>query len=46
MKRKIVQPKKLFGQTAKKPEQDDRPLKHGAVQKKHKRRQMLAQKRI
>ena len=44
--RKIGTHKETYGQNAKKPQDDDRPLKHGSVQKKHKRRQRLEQKLI
>lgn len=44
--RKTANPIEHYGQTAKKPEKDDRPLKHGPVQKKHKKRQILEQQKI
>jgi hypothetical protein len=44
--RKTLDPKPHFGHTAKKPENDDRPLKHGKVQKSHKKRQILEQQKI
>lgn len=44
--RKIGTHKETYGTTAKKPQDDDRPLKHNSTQKKHKRRQRLEQKLI
>ena len=45
-KTKIAMPKNMLGKTAKKPENDDRPLKHGRVAKKHKLAQRLQQTKI
>lgn len=45
-KRAIKDPKKMLGKTAKKPEDDDRPLKHNATQKRHKLRQKLEQAKL
>ena len=44
--RKIAKPIAHFGKTAKKPENDDRPLKHGHTARRHKRRQLLEQRKI
>ena len=42
--RKILDPRPHYGLTAKKPEKDDRPLRHSKTAKKHKLRQKLEQK--
>jgi hypothetical protein len=44
--RKIAMPKNMLGKTAKKPENDDRPLKHGRTAKQHKRAQRLDQQKL
>lgn len=44
--RKTLNPKEHFGKTAKKPENDDRPLRHSATQRRHKRAQIKAQQKI
>jgi hypothetical protein len=44
--RKIAKPIAHFGKTAKKPENDDRPLKHGHTARRHKKRQLLEQQKI
>lgn len=45
-KRKIAQPKNMLGKTAKKPENDDRPLRHGRTARKHKLAQKLDQQKL